>query len=81
MARELDCPPHEFGRDCHLPAPATILEHASIARDACNRWRDVMESRADLRTTFRASRALADATEALTSAIADAVACGDNTLS
>ena len=81
MTPDITCPPYDFGRDCHLPAGATILELASRASDAANRYRDVMERRANFRDTMRAARYLADATDALTTAIADAVACGDNRLS
>lgn len=76
---ELRCPPTSHMRsEC---APQTILEHAAAASDAANYYRTVMDDRADFRTTINAAAALARATHALTTAIADAVATGDNLLS
>lgn len=77
MAGDIDCPPY-------VPAPngaGTILELASRAADAANRYRATIDQRGDFDATLRAAGALARATHALTSAIADAVACGDNRLS
>lgn len=79
MRAEITCPPYDFDSDCQMPAPATISILAAHALAMSNRYRAAMESRADLRTTFRAARALADATEALTTAIADALATHDDT--
>lgn len=76
---DLRCPPSHHARP--TIEPATILEHAAAASDAANYYRTVMDDRADFRTTVNAAAALARATHALTTAIADSVACGDNSLS
>lgn len=79
MNRDIDCRP--YTPPAPDTEPHTILEYASRASDAANRYRDAMQSRANFKETLRASGALAAATERLTIAIADAVAAGDNTLS
>lgn len=76
---DLRCPPSDHAEP--TPAPVTILEHAAAASDAANYYRAVMDDRADFRTMINAAAALARATHALTTAIADSVACGDNSLS
>lgn len=78
---ELRCPPTEFVNLRQLPADATILDYAARASEVSNRWRAVMDARADFRTTISAAGAMARAIDDLTTAIADSVACGDNRLS
>lgn len=75
---ELRCPPvHPEG----LRAPQTILELASELASASDRYRASMDAREDFRVVLRHAGSLARAADALTTAIADAVACGDNSLS
>lgn len=81
MRSDIVCPPYDFDSVSQLPADATILQRAAHASSMAHRYRAAMEARLDLRTTFRIARELADATDALTTAIVDAVACGDNRLS
>lgn len=78
---EFDCPPSEYDDVCPKPAPVTILDYAALANDAANRWQQAMDARVDYRTMMSASGKLARATQALATAIADSVACGDNRLS
>lgn len=79
MSRRNDirCPPYVPEK---MPANASILDLAAVAREASNRYRSVIDERGDFDATIRAGRALAIATETLTSTIADAVACGDGQL-
>lgn len=70
---DLRCPPTK------LPAP-TILELASRLNAASNAYRAAMDARAPFRETLSAAGKLARAADALTSAIADAVAEGDSRL-
>lgn len=74
---DLDCPPYVPARN----GVGTILELASRASDAASRYRATIDARADFDATLRAAGALARATHALTTAITDAVASGDNRLS
>lgn len=74
---EIHCPPY-------VPPTAgngTILELAARASHAVNRYRAIVDDRGDFDATIRAAAALSRATQDLTTAIADAAACGDNTLS
>lgn len=61
--------------------PLSILALASRASAAADYYRSTIDARADYPTSFRAGRALARAVDALTNAIADSVATGDNRLS
>jgi hypothetical protein len=74
---DIHCPPY-------VPPKAgngTILELAARAGHAVNRYRATVDNRGDFDATIRAAAALSRATQDLTTAIADAVACGDNSLS
>lgn len=73
---ELRCPPVNPGG-----APQTILELAADLTSASDRYRASMDAREDFRVVLRHAGSLARAADALTTAIADAVACGDNSLS
>jgi len=74
-----DCPPSP-SVDAEPNADATILELAARASEASNRYRDAMVERRGFRETMSYAGALARATDALTTAIADAVATGDGSL-
>ena len=76
---DIDCPPYPLPQRPN--ADASILEHAAYVRAVANEYRAVMDSRGDFRATVGAASRLAAATDELTSAIADAVAEGDNRLS
>jgi len=78
-AGDYDCPP--YAAAVSPPADATILDLAALAARAADDYCTAMDNRADYRMTLRTAGALARATQALTTAIADAVACGDNSLS
>lgn len=78
--QDLDCRPY-YGRQSALPSDATILDYAAQASDAAGRYQRAMDARADYPTCIRLASSLARATQALATAIADAVACGNNTLS
>ncbi len=71
-----DCPPSPSVND-QPPKDATILELAARASEASNAYRDCMSERRPFRETMSYAGALARATDALTTAIADAVAMGD----
>lgn len=75
---DLDCPPYVPPRSGD---ETSILALAARASDAANRYRAAIDARCDFDTTLRLSGALARATQSLTTAIADAVATGDNRLS
>jgi hypothetical protein len=75
---EIDCPPYvvpSSGDD------ASILALAARASHAVDVYRATVDARKGFDETIRAARQLAIVTQCLTSAIADAVACGDNRLS
>jgi hypothetical protein len=75
---DIHCPPASLPqRDSE---PTSILTLASRLNAASNAYRAAMESRAPFRETLTAAGKLARAADALTSAIADAVACGENSL-
>jgi hypothetical protein len=80
----LRCPPYDATPvdvdGAGIPI-VSILELASIASDAAERYRSAMDERAPFRDTMISAGRLSAATRALTAAISDAVACGDNTLS
>jgi hypothetical protein len=79
-ARDLRCPPS----DTAAPATAekSILALAARARAASDEYRACVDAeKLDFRAALAATNKLARAVDALTSAIADAVACGDNRLS
>lgn len=79
MTHDIHCPPYAQPKP---QAPTdSILELASRASAASNRYRDMMNARASFRETMRAAGRLARATDELAAAIADAVACGNNQLS
>ena len=77
---DYDCPPWYGALEDTTPAD-TILDLVARASVAVERYRAAMDARADYRTTLSVAGQLARATEALVTAIADAVACGENTLS
>lgn len=71
---DIVCPPYRPPDD---DGPASIFALAARASAAANRYRRLMDERADFRETVCAASNLARATERLTAAIADAVAEGD----
>lgn len=75
---ELDCRPYRAPAPLvdATGAPLSILELASRASSAANRWRDAIDSRADFTETLRAGGYLARVTSELATAIADEVATG-----
>lgn len=80
----LRCPPYDASPvdvDGAGAPIVSILELASIASDAAEVYRSAMDERAPFRETMSAAGRLSSATRALTAAIADAVACGENRLS
>lgn len=77
-AAGVDCPPYPLPQ--RPGAGASILEHAAYVRAVANEYRAVMDARGNFRATVSAASRLAAASDALTSAIADAVAEGDNRL-
>jgi hypothetical protein len=80
MTRNYDCPPPYIEHS--LPTePRTILEYGAIASDAANAYRATIDQRMTFEATMSAGRRLAIATQALVTAIADAVATSDNRLS
>jgi len=75
---DIHCPPASLPqRDSE---PASILTLASRLNAATNAYRAAMDARAPFRETLRTAGAMAHAADALTTAIADAVACGDSSL-
>ena len=80
MRNNLDCRPYP-GIAHNAQKPASILELAACASSAANEYQRVIDARESFDASMRAGRAMAIATQALTTAIADAVACGDNRLS
>lgn len=79
--RDIDCPvPDAYVRDAG-DYPKTILGYAARASDAANAYRATIDARRSFEDTMRAGRRMAIAVDALTTAIADSVACGENTLS
>jgi len=77
MTGDINCPPYVIppsGDD------GSILALASKASHAVELYRATVDARKGFDETIRAARQLAIATQCLTTAIADAVACGDNSL-
>lgn len=74
-----DCPAYPAHRDD--VAPPSILELASRASAAANDFQSAMDDRASFDHMMRVAGVLARRTTALTTAIADAVAAGDGSLS
>jgi len=77
MTFDLDCPPYVVppsGDD------SSILALAARASHAVEAYRATVDARKGFDETIRAARQLAIATQCLTSAIADAVATGENSL-
>jgi hypothetical protein len=74
-----DCPPYDGA--IPVPADASILELAARASAAADRFQSAMDARKPYPACIRLAGTLARATQALSTAIADSVACGDNSLS
>jgi hypothetical protein len=79
MKHDYDCPPYDGATP--VPAGASILELAARASAAADRFTSAMDAREPYPTCIRLAGSLARATQALSTAIADSVACGDNSLS
>lgn len=79
----LRCPPYD-GRPADVDRAGrpvvSILELAARASAAADVYSACMVERAPFRETMSAAGRLASATRALTTAIADALACGDGSL-
>lgn len=73
----LRCPPTDIGPDKN---ETSIMALASRLNAAVNVYRDAMQSRLPFRETMSAAGRMARAADALTTAIADAVAEGDGKL-
>lgn len=74
----IDCPP--VRKPAEGPQSSSILSLAAELGSAADRYRASMDAREDFRTVLRHAGALARAADALTTAIADAVACGNGQL-
>lgn len=78
----LRCPPWRYAHMEELPAAgSSILTYAAVVSARAERYRALMDERTDYVVCIQAASALAVATDALTTAISDAVASGDNLLS
>lgn len=76
---DIYCPPTPLPDD--TPDTPAILDYAARAHAAADAYQRAMDERTDYRACIRLASSLARATQELTTAIADAVACGDNRLS
>jgi hypothetical protein len=76
---DIECPPYRLPDPA--PADASIMALAARASAAADAYRDQVNGRADYPACFRAAGVLARATGELATAIADSVACGNNSLS
>jgi hypothetical protein len=79
VRHDYDCPPYDGATPA--PAGASILELAARASAVANRFQSAMDAREPYPACVRLAGTLARATQALSTAIADSVACGDNSLS
>jgi hypothetical protein len=78
---DIDCPVPSDYAPVLAGSPRTILDYAALASDAANRYQLAMDAREPYPACIRLASALARATAALATAIADGVAVGSNTLS
>jgi hypothetical protein len=74
-----NCPP-TYLRLPPLPSDATLLDYAARASMAANRFQTAMDARTAYPVCVRLGAELARATQALSTAIADSVACGSDSL-
>ena len=73
-------PANRSGASPNSTAPVSILYLASIASDATDRYERALNDRCDYPTLLRLGGLMARATSELTTAITDAVACGDSSI-
>jgi hypothetical protein len=78
-SHDYDCPPYSGGQS-PLPADASILDYAARASAAANAYQLAMDAREPYPACIRLASALARATQALATAIADEVATGNASL-
>jgi hypothetical protein len=78
VRHDYDCPPYDGATPA--PAGANILELAARASAAADRFQSAMDAREPYSACVRLASTLARATQALSTAIADSVACGSDSL-